>query len=175
MKIGIDARFYGPQGKGIGRYTEQLLKQLEELDQSNRYFVFLTKDNFNLYQPKNKNFQKVLMDYPWYSWKEQLIMPWKILKLNLNIVHFLHFNIPLLYYRPFIITIHDLTMHRSTQQASTKKKILYFLKKRLYFLVVKNAILRSKRILTVSGYTKQDILKHYLVDPNKIKITYESA
>jgi hypothetical protein len=27
MRIGIDARFYGAIGKGLGRYTEKLIEQ----------------------------------------------------------------------------------------------------------------------------------------------------
>jgi hypothetical protein len=29
MRIGIDARFFGPIGKGLGRYTERLIENLE--------------------------------------------------------------------------------------------------------------------------------------------------
>ena len=32
MRIGIDARFYGPVGKGLGRYTQKLIENLEKID-----------------------------------------------------------------------------------------------------------------------------------------------
>jgi hypothetical protein len=40
MRIGIDARFYGSLGKGLGRYTEKLIEHLESLDQEHDYVVF---------------------------------------------------------------------------------------------------------------------------------------
>jgi len=31
MRIGIDARFFGPIGKGLGRYTQKLIENLEKI------------------------------------------------------------------------------------------------------------------------------------------------
>jgi len=56
MKIGIDARLYGPQITGIGRYVERLVTNLEKVDKKNKYTVFLRRDNFDFYKPKNPNF-----------------------------------------------------------------------------------------------------------------------
>ena len=118
MLIGIDARFYGSIGKGLGRYTQKLIENLEKTDQENRYVVFLRKENFDEYQPQNPNFKKVLADYRWYSFAEQLFFPRLLRKYNFDFVHFPHFNVPLLYRKKFIMTIHDLILihfptHRS--------------------------------------------------------------
>ena len=39
-RIGIDARFVGPEGKGLGRYGEKLIEMLQELDSTNEYVIF---------------------------------------------------------------------------------------------------------------------------------------
>ena len=70
-RIGIDARFYGSIGKGLGRYTQKLIEHLEKIDSENQYFVFLRRENFEEYVPSRPNFQKVLADYQWYSFAEQ--------------------------------------------------------------------------------------------------------
>ena len=64
MRIGIDARFYGSIGKGLGRYTEKLIQNLEKIDAQggNQYFIFLSQEGFAQYQPQAQNFQKVLAD-----------------------------------------------------------------------------------------------------------------
>ncbi len=56
MKIGIDARFFGPGSKGLGRYTQKLIIHLEHIDHENEYVIFLRKENFDLYTPKNKRY-----------------------------------------------------------------------------------------------------------------------
>ena len=81
-RIGIDARFFGLENKGLGRYTNELIKWLEKIDERIRknnqskkieFYVFLRKDNFFEYIPQNKYFHKVLADFHWYSFAEQVI------------------------------------------------------------------------------------------------------
>jgi glycosyltransferase involved in cell wall biosynthesis len=176
MRIGIDARFYGPEyGKGIGRYTQKLIKNLEKIDQRNQYFIFLRKENFNNYQPQNENFHKVLADYQWYSLNEQIFFPWQLYKFKLDLVHFLHFNVPLFYFKPFVVTIHDLIHEQSSSQSSNLPSFLFFLKKRVYSLVIKNAIQRSRKIITISYFSQKEIIKKYNVDQNKIIVIYEAS
>jgi len=79
MKIGIDARLYGPKQGGLGRYLQQLITGLEKNDQNNDYVIFLRQENFEEYQPKNPRFKKILADIPWYGWQEQILLP-RILK-----------------------------------------------------------------------------------------------
>ncbi len=40
MRIGIDARFFGPESKGLGRYTQKLIEHLETIDTYNDYVIF---------------------------------------------------------------------------------------------------------------------------------------
>jgi len=175
MRIGIDARFYGPSGgKGIGRYTQQLITNLERIDHENEYFIFLRQENFDLYQPKNKKFHKILADYKWYSFKEQIYFPFKLYKLRLDLVHFLHFNVPLFYFKKFIVTIHDLIHRKSSLESSTLSWLAFYFKKLAYSTVIKSAIKKSNKIITVSNFSKKEIIKYYRVKSNKIFVTYES-
>jgi len=177
MRIGIDARFYGPIGKGLGRYTQKLIENLEQIDDTNEYFVFLRKDNFDEYKLKAKNFQKVLADYRWYSWEEQVKFPRLLRKYKLELVHFPHFNVPIFYFGRFIVTIHDLILiHFPTVRSSTLGPIFYWFKFFIYKIVIKSAVLRSSRIIAVSNFTKSDIQKVYPEVPEeKIKVTYEAS
>ncbi|MCD6149700.1 glycosyltransferase family 4 protein [bacterium] len=176
MRIGIDARFYGTAGKGLGRYTQKLIENLERIDGRNQYFVFLKKENFGEYQPKNKNFQKVLADYRWYTFSEQINMPRILNKYNLDLVHFPHFNVPLLYRGKLVITIHDLILiHFPTVRGTTLNPFFYWIKFLAYKIVIWSAIKKAKKIITVSEFTKDDILKNYKVPENKIKVTYEAC
>jgi len=175
MRIGIDARFFGSVGKGLGRYTQKLVENLEKTDLENRYFIFLRKENWNEYQPKNKNFQKVLADVLWYGFQEQIIFPRLLAKYNLDLVHFPHFNVPIFFKGKFIVTIHDLILlHYPTRRASTLSPFFYFFKKMAHRLVIKNALKKSQVIIAVSRYTKNDIEKHFRVPSEKIIVTHEA-
>lgn len=175
MKIGIDARFYGISGKGIGRYTKNLINNLEKIDFKNQYFIFLRKENFDEYVPKNHNFQKILADYRWYSMKEQIFFPFKLKKYNLDLVHFLHFNIPLCYFGDFIVTIHDLIHQTKTNKASKLPFLLFYIKKITASFIMTKAINRSIKVITISNFIKNQIIKKYKINLKKIIVIYESG
>ena len=176
MKIGIDARFYGPTGKGLGRYTQKLVDNLEQIDRENEYFVFLRTDNFDEYRPRHDNFHKVLADYRWYTFAEQIRMPILLNKYALDLVHFPHFNVPLLYRKKFVVTIHDLILiHFPTLRGTTLNPLFYRVKFLAYKWAIGSAIRRSKKIIAVSDFTRSDILSHYAVSPEKIARTYEAC
>lgn len=175
MRIGLDARFYGPSGKGIGRYTQKLIASLEKLDSNNEYFVFLNQEGFDNYQPKNSRFHKVLVNVPWYSVKEQIILPKILNQYHLDLIHFLHFNVPLFYQGKFVVTVHDLIHLKFNPRSSTHALVKYLIKYWLYRLVSASAIRRSSQIITVSEFVKKQIMDYYKVDPKKIKVTYEAT
>ncbi|HLN19093.1 MAG TPA: glycosyltransferase, partial [Patescibacteria group bacterium] len=185
MRIGIDARFYGPIGKGLGRYTQKLIENLEKVSAEggtapggeNQFFIFLRNENFDDYTPQNKNFHKVLANYGWYTFSEQINFPRLLYRYDLDLMHFPHFNVPIFYWRKFIVTVHDLILiHFPTVRSSTLSPILYWLKFLAYKFVIKFAVLRSKKIITVSNFTKSDIMKVYeRIPKDKIVVTYEAC
>ena len=176
MRIGIDARFFGGSiGKGIGRYSQKLIENLEDIDRENNYFIFLSQENFSLYKPENPKFTKIFSPYPWYSIKEQLAFPRQLKKLNLDLVHFLHFNVPLLYGGKFVMTIHDLIHHLPGRQGSNRNFFIYGIKKFAYKIVTSSAIKRARKVLTVSNFSKEQIIKLTNCPSEKIKVIYEAA
>ncbi|MFA6271988.1 MAG: glycosyltransferase family 1 protein [Patescibacteria group bacterium] len=176
MRIGIDARFYGPTRTGPGRYTQKLVDYLQEIDDKNEYVIFLRKDNWDEFQPKNSRFKKVMADYRWYSLSEQLCMPWKIRQEKVDLMHFPHFNIPIFYGGKFVVTIHDLIItHFPTRRATKLGPVLYKAKQTGYRIVIWMAAKRAKRIITVSQFSKQEIVKHFKVKDEKVVVTYEAC
>lgn len=175
MRIGIDARFFGSIGKGLGRYTQKLIENLEKIDGENQYYIFLRKENWSEYKPQRSNFLKVLADIPWYGFQEQFQLPKLLEKFDLDLVHFPHFNVPLFYKGKFVVTIHDLILfHYPTKRASSLSPLLYFFKKMAHRLVIRNAVKKSKKIFAVSRYTKDDIRKYFGTPERKIEVTYEA-
>ncbi|MBU0531819.1 glycosyltransferase family 4 protein [Patescibacteria group bacterium] len=179
MKIGIDARLYGPKvgGGGLGRYVEELITNLQQIDNKNRYVLFLKKDNFDACKITNKNFTKVEADVHWYSMAEQLKMPKIIDAAKCDLVHYPHWNIAMRAKTPFVVTIHDLIMlDEPTSAKATTRGPLHFAAKRAgYKLVLSQAIKKSRHIIAVSNYTKSSILKHFEIDPKKISVTLEGV
>jgi len=173
MRIGIDARFYSEAG-GLGRYTQELLKELEKQNTSDFFIIFVNQDGWKDYQPQNPKFHKVLANIKWYTMPEQLRLGQIIKNQKVDLMHFLHWNIPFFYHQPFIVTIHDLILLKyPSRQASTLGPIKYWLKNLGYKLILHHAIIASKKILVPSQFVKKDIVANFPITPEKIDVTYE--
>ncbi|MDO8592975.1 MAG: glycosyltransferase family 1 protein [bacterium] len=176
MKIGIDARFYGPIGKGLGRYTQEIVDNIIKLDQANEYVIFLRRENFDEFQCAGARIKKVLADIKWYGWAEQLIFPVCIWRERVALMHFTHFNVPIFCPVKFIVTIHDLILIKfPTARATTLGALAYKTKNLAYKIVITLAVRRAKKVLAVSEYTKQDLAKQFKIKPDKIAVTHEGV
>ena len=175
MKIGIDARFYGVAGPG--RYISCLISELEKKDKTNEYVIFVTKEGSKKYHPQNANFKKWISDYPWYSVQEQTSFLIDLMRARLDLLHVPHFNIPILYPKKFVVTIHDLIMHEAdSQTATTKSPMLFTFKKLVYRFVLNWAAMKSKKIIVPSETVKKEILENIkAVKDQKIVVTYEGV
>lgn len=175
-RIGIDARFYGPIGKGLGRYTQEIVDGVIELDKNNEYVVFLCRENYSSFISSDPRVKKVLADVRWYTIAEQIMMPFYIWREKIDLMHFPHFNVPILSLTPFVVTIHDLILIRyPTKRASKLNALAYRLKNFAYHFVIRFALRRSRKIITVSNFTKNDILDLFPIKADKIEVTYEGV
>lgn len=179
MKIGIDARFYGPVGKGLGRYTQEVVDNLIKINSAPgsdnfSYIIFLSPDNFDEFIDEQPNVKKIKVTCAWYGWLEQVVLPYYFWRENLDLIHFPHFNVPIFTPGKFIVTIHDLILtHFPTVRASTHSRLYYYLKNWAYRLVIWLAVKRAARVIAVSEFTKQDIVQQFKIAPSKIAVTYE--
>jgi len=173
MHIGIDCRMYGIHNRGIGRYIERLILEFVKLKDNNRYTLFMnseTANNINL--PPGK-FKIIKTDVSWYSLKEHFVMPMLIRDSRVDIMHWPHFNVSYWCPVPYVVTIHDLiVMHFPESRATTLPDWKYKLKLWAYNKILRNAVNRAQKIITVSEFTKRDIVKNLNIDENKIKVTY---
>lgn len=173
MKIVIDARFYGHENGGLGRYTINLLRELAAIDHKNQYYVILRRE----YEGKltlPDNFQEIIVDARHYSLSEQIILPLRLWRLKADLTHFLHFNVPIFARGKFIITIHDLLMHEGVgQDATTLHPLIFRIKRLAYRFVFDRAVERAYQIIVPSEYVKRDLEKWYPNTAHKSVVTYE--
>lgn len=176
MKIGIDARFIGPEGTGLGKYTEKLIENLQKIDNKNSYFIFLKKSNWHFLEFQNNNFKKILADISWYSLEEQLKMAGIFNSQNLDLLHIPHFNAPIFYKKKFVVTIHDLIHHNFSQESTTTlNPLIYKIKRSAYKIIITRAVKKSVKIITPSNHVKEELVETFRINKSKISVIYEAA
>ncbi|OJI06361.1 hypothetical protein BK004_04330 [bacterium CG10_46_32] len=173
MRIGIDCRLYGTFHRGIGRYIEQLILQLKNRTDNHQYVLFTTAETAAKLSLPLDRFSIVITEVPHYSVREQLVMPGLILREKLAIMHWPHLNVPYWCPVPYIVTIHDLIVyHFPDTRSSNLPSWKYKLKILGYRFVLARAVKKAVKIITVSEFTKRDIVRNLTVDADKIMVTY---
>jgi glycosyltransferase involved in cell wall biosynthesis len=170
MKIGIDCRIYSSKFTGIGRYVYELTNRLTDLNDDYEYYLFFNKPEFDKYDPPSKKFKKILADAPIYSLREQLHFNKILKKQNLDLMHFTHFNAPILYNRPSIVTIHDLTL--SFYPGKKKRSLFHRL---AYAITLRSAVKKAKKVITISENSKKDLMELVGTPEDKIEVIYQGV
>lgn len=166
MKFSIDARGINLyKGSGIGTYIENLLRELLNIDTKNNYSIFWTGENYENY--KKDNSKIIFTSKKHGTFYENYYYPNYIEENNIDMHHIPQNGIGLneLYTSPVVVTIHDLIPYILPETVG-RGYLQRFL--RDMPLIVSN----SKIILTVSEYSKRDIMKFFpFVDEEKIFVT----
>ncbi|MBU1130358.1 glycosyltransferase family 4 protein [Patescibacteria group bacterium] len=176
--IVIDARLYGTKHTGIGRYTKNLLIHLTKLPDFKKYrFTLIIHQNQQkeIKQDLKNNFNLIITNISHYSLTEQLKLPILLYKLKPNLVHFTHFNKPLLYFGKSVITIHDLIKHFSKGKDTTTKNPFLYWPKYLAYLLITNINIKNNSIIVPSNFWRQYLIKNFKIPPIKIITTHEAV
>jgi len=168
MKIGIDgraAKWY--RGTGIGTYTYQLIKALNAVDIINKYLLFMPQ-NCACDIPLNKNFQlRNITENIQNNFWDEINIPNILEDKDIELYHVPQNGIGLPRDKkcPFIITLHDVIPFKMPETVSEK-----YLK--IFSEEVPRLISLCDAIITVSEYSKEDIIKTFNYPRDKIYVTY---
>ena len=172
MNIGIDARILERKMTGIGRSLYTFLDVLPSYDKKNKYYLF-SYDKIDLHKDfyKNVTTGRSFINQKFYApfWLN-FVLP-KFLKKN-KIDVFFSANQILPLYRikgiKYILTLNDVIykVDKSFHPLIYRLYLSFF----AYFSVI-----NSHSIVTISEYSKKDILRYYNVNEEKIKVIYLAA
>jgi glycosyltransferase involved in cell wall biosynthesis len=159
-RIVLDGRMLG--WTGIGRYTSELIQNLAKIDKINNYIVLLDPKDADKLGGLPANFVKKIVNIRPYGLQEQLVLPFILYGLNPDLVHFMHFTAPLLYFGRRVVTVHDLTLVRyKTHRGLGLKRLIFELKYWVMRFILRSAVMRANAVLTDTEWVKQDILNFY--------------
>lgn len=178
MTIGIDARLWGLQHAGIGRYVQNVVLHLLETEADHHYILFGPQE-IERDIPRNlqDRYSLVITKIPHYSLLEQIKLPLLLRQHRVDLVHFPHFNVPLAYAKPFVVTIHDILWHQVRGgNVTTLSGWKYALKYQGYKRVVAHAANASKKIIVPSNWVKTQLLQEFNnLEESKIQVIYEGV
>ncbi len=121
MNIAIDARWIFPRISGIGAYTQELIRQLAQIDRENRYILLFDNPtvmknvSYHARLDLADNFSTEVLPYGVFSPKGQLFLPGRLRRLGVDVYHSPNYMIPFLAFPRnragrlrCVVNIHDL-------------------------------------------------------------------
>ena len=155
-QIVINGRFLIQRITGVQRYAREICLELDKLIKHNEIVMAVPAETTDI--PSYKNIKVVKVGKFHNRLWEQISFPLYVAKMNAISLNLCNAS-PLI--NPGIVCIHDMKIKAVPQFFS--KNFLYW-----YRLLFFNTVKRAKMIITVSEFSKSEILKYYSVTTKKI-------
>lgn len=160
MIIGIEGqRIFRKKKHGMDIVALELIKNLQEIDHVNNYFIFVKPDDDDSVLVETTNFKIIKLDGGSYPNWEQIALPKAVKKYGCDILHCTSNTAPYFSDVPLVTTLHDIIYMESSylqilqSSASTYQKFGNIYRK----MIVPRVVTKSKKIITVSNFEKNRI------------------
>ena len=173
-RVGLNLLFINPKlSGGSVTYAKRLTAAIAFADKETEYYIYIHRgcevsdfelgENF-IVRVLPFTYSSVYMRYMW----EQFVLPLYLIIDEVDLIHSLGYVTPLLTRKRKIVSILDINFRGHGANMKLTKRLL------LGFMVRLSAHF-SKRIITISHFSKNQITEHTHVKPNKIKVIYLSG
>lgn len=168
MRIGIDFHSAEREGSGNCTYIRNLVEALLKIDHDNIYFLYVTNISYPYYEQfkriKNVHLCLIKPNNPFIR------IPLLGLKTLIDKIDVLHvqYIAPPFHRGKLVVTIHDISYLHFPE--CFRKFEQFYLK-----ILIPINIKKADKILTVSEYSRKDIIRNYNVPSNKIRVTHDAV
>jgi glycosyltransferase involved in cell wall biosynthesis len=161
-EVAIDARWLHT---GLGTYTYNLLAGLGPYIQGLKVRCIVRSRDVLQIAPLCNEVRVV--NAPLYSLREQIQVP--LAARGAHLLHVPHYNVPLFYRGKLIVTIHDLIHLGSHVNSGSARSWAYA------WPMLKMASRKAGHIITVSEYSKMQIVERLGVAPERVTVIYNGV
>lgn len=150
MRIALDGRTF--TWAGIGRYTRSLTRALLRVAPQHDFVLMVSARDRQAVREALpiKRLEVRSVEGEYYTWREHVIFWQQLQHLGADLYHFTHFNVPLFFGRPYVVTVHDTT--RFYFPGQTRQHLA---RQVLFEYVFRRAVERARGVVCVSHATRQ--------------------
>ncbi|HAG27596.1 TPA: glycosyltransferase family 1 protein [Patescibacteria group bacterium] len=161
MTIGIEAeRANHPAKTGVEHYAKQLILHLAQIDSENNYILYLRTKPEDWFLSLPKNFSVKVIPFPIF-WT-QLRLSWEMLWYPPDVLFVPASTLPLIHPKS-VYTEHDVAWIYYPEVFTFYMRWFH----RIFSWLARSG---AKKIIAISEATKQDLITHYKVTPEKISV-----
>jgi len=170
MRIGIEAqRVFRRNKHGMDYVVLQEIKELQQIDKKNEYFVFVAPGIDRCLQD-TPNVHIIVIGESFYPVWEQITLPRAVKKYNLDILHCTSNTAPIFCDVPLVLTLHDIIFlePRDKNNKSIYQNLGWLYRRK----VVPKILEKCRRIITVSNFEKQNIINKLNIPEKRMAMIY---
>jgi len=161
MKVAIDAQALGTQGGGDETYIRNVIRGLATVDPTGDYTLYLARPLPNLNIPGTEHMSRVVVPHKLFR-RTPISIPLRAARDHIDVIHAQYAGPPFATV-PFVVSIHDISYERYPQWF-TRADLLHM---RAF---VSWTSRRAAAVLTLSEYSKSDIVRRYCVPPERVVV-----
>ena len=174
MKIALNLLYLIPGVVGgTETYARSLITALARLDEDHEYTVYVNRESADLDITPAKNFRRVVCPIVAmrriyrYGW-EQAVLPIQLRQSNPDVVHSLGYVGPIASGRPQVVSVHDVNYlgHSGRRTPVGRRAFQYFVEK---------TVKRASHVITISNFSRGEIMRHLRVPAAKVSVVYCAA
>lgn len=188
MNIGFDAKRAAQNRTGLGNYSRFVVRILSECFADNQYHLYTPKPQRMPYISEIPTLTSLHLHFPPKGLWSKLRSIWRVWgithdihKDGIDLFHGLSNELPLNIGTPmqrkekwgenrckYVVTIHDLIFIHTPQY-------YHWIDRQIYNYKFRRACQCADRVIAVSEYTKQEIMRYYHTPEEKIDVVYQGC
>jgi glycosyltransferase involved in cell wall biosynthesis len=177
LRIGVNTLFYIPnEVGGTETYLRQTLQPMVEMYPNSVFILFTNRENNPVLQADLSQFSNV--EYRMLNFRasnrfariirEQTELPFRLNCENIDVLWSPGYTTPIFFTRPQVTTIHDMQYKRHPEDLSYLARIVTD-------VLVKSAARISRRVITCSRFSKEEIIRFTAARPNRVHAISEAV
>jgi glycosyltransferase involved in cell wall biosynthesis len=163
LHILIDGRMIS--NTGIGRWLENIVSHLGQVDAHHRLTVLVNPDSQSV-RGFSAPTRKMRFPSPIYSLREQVALPFEVSAVRPDVTHYPNFNVPLADWTPAVVTLCDIIYYLFPKACPSWIGYQYAR------FMIRAAAQKARKVVTISEYSKSDLVNHLGIDENKVAVIY---
>jgi glycosyltransferase involved in cell wall biosynthesis len=174
MRIGLNLLFMIPDVVGgTETYARGLLEGFRRLRPNHEFVIFLNRESSGWVPDDGAGFKVVVCPVNAVSRSrryayEHLLLRREVRRHGIDLLHSLGYTSPVFLACPTVVSVHDLNFRAFGSLMPLPRRLMLS-------LAVKQAVVHSDKVITISEFSRQEILRTYNVAAEKVVVTYLAA
>ncbi len=167
MLIGVEARTLQVAHYGVARYLNNILASCLELDERNRYLLYVSEPvpASEMPVPEGERLHyRVLGAHPSILWRH-LRLPLQMRRDGCDLHFSPSYFVPLWKVCPYVVAVFDITFKVHPEWFSRDKRMKFD-------TIFWRKVASSEAIITSSEYSKRDLMAYLDIPPERIRVVY---